>query len=93
MTCAGCNQLELDPGKTLIDGSVVCSDCPAWRLECEARHVVNLPSIEARRAHLDYRTRKSKAAGEELRALVGKLWSMRKTVYTSEPQSGARSAP
>jgi hypothetical protein len=49
MDCLGCNYIETAP-VTLRDGRVVCSSCQAWRLECEARHVLALPH---RRAYLD----------------------------------------
>jgi acyl-CoA-binding protein len=51
MTCLGCNLIETAP-VTLIDGTVVCSSCEAWRFECEARAVLAMPSREARLEHL-----------------------------------------
>ena len=27
---------------TLLDGRVVCNECPDWRLECEARHILRV---------------------------------------------------
>ncbi len=37
---------------TLHDGRQVLSDSEEWRHECEARHVIGLPNIAARRAYL-----------------------------------------
>jgi hypothetical protein len=39
MICSGCLYIETLP-VTLRDGRVVCSNCEAWRLECEARMVL-----------------------------------------------------
>jgi len=49
MECLGCNYILTTP-VTLRDGRIVCSSCEAWRLECEARHVLALPH---RREYLD----------------------------------------
>ena len=45
--CLGCNLIE-SSAVTLLDGKNVCSSCPAWRLETEAREVLSKP-LEARR--------------------------------------------
>ena len=37
---------------TLIDGREVDSSSEAWRQECEARHILAMPSIHARRDYL-----------------------------------------
>ena len=47
MECFGCSETA---SITLRDGRIVCSSCQAWRLECEARHVLTLPH---RREYLD----------------------------------------
>jgi len=39
--CLGCGYIKTAP-VTLRDGRLVCSSCEAWRLECEARHVLTL---------------------------------------------------
>lgn len=36
----------------LVGGEIVKSDSPQWRDECLARHVLALPSVQARRAWL-----------------------------------------
>ena len=38
---------------TLVDGTVVDSGTEAWRIECEARHVLALPDKAARQHYLD----------------------------------------
>lgn len=58
MECLNCSHIETAP-ITLRDGRIVCSKCEAWRLECEARHVLKLPH---RRDYLDEVRRKR---GEE----------------------------
>lgn len=37
---------------TLIDGREVDSASEPWRAECEARHILSMPSIQARRDYL-----------------------------------------
>ena len=54
MECLNCSHIEWTP-ITLRDGRIVCSKCEAWRLECEARHVLKLPH---RRDYLDEVRRK-----------------------------------
>ena len=41
MHCLGCLLITEKP-VTLRDGTVVCNECEAWRLECEARHAMTL---------------------------------------------------
>lgn len=37
---------------TLHDGRQVPSDSEEWRHECEARHIIAMPTLEQRRQHL-----------------------------------------
>jgi transcription elongation factor Elf1 len=66
MKCLGCNYIKTAP-VTLRDGRIVCSSCEAWRLECEARHVLTKPDVE-KRAYLEAIGKKrGEAARQELR--------------------------
>jgi len=49
---------------TLRDGSTVCSSCPEWLIECEARHLLSMPLAE-RRAELANRQKKRGVAAVE----------------------------
>lgn len=49
--CLGCERIEYQPIR-LRTGKVVCSSCEAWRMECEARHVLSLPTKAERQAYL-----------------------------------------
>jgi hypothetical protein len=40
------------PMVTLVDGTRVPSDSEEWRFQCEAQHVLNLPTREQRQAVL-----------------------------------------
>lgn len=51
MPCETCIKPEAQRVR-LVDGREVCTWCPDWMRECEARHVANMPSIEARRSYL-----------------------------------------
>lgn len=42
MTCLGCEKCETGTVVELLDGRVVCNECPDWRLECEARHILRV---------------------------------------------------
>ena len=37
--CLGCVKMEVSTA-TLMDGRVVCNECPDWMLECEGRHIL-----------------------------------------------------
>ena len=49
--CLGCNLIETAP-VTLINGTTVCTSCPAWMQQCEAAHILSLPTVWARRQWL-----------------------------------------
>lgn len=63
--------VNLAPGQpgtaTLIDGTQVDSTSEAWRAECEARHVLLMPTKLAR---LEYLGRVEKRRGAESRAAL-----------------------
>lgn len=60
---------------TLIDGRQVDSYSEDWRAECEARHVLSIPNILARREYLAAITkRRGEKAGKELADLVRAVW-------------------
>ncbi|MBF9235545.1 DUF7696 family protein [Microvirga alba] len=51
--CLACGQVHPDAREvTLIDGTVVSSYSEAWRMECEARAVLAIPSVQKRREYL-----------------------------------------
>lgn len=75
---------------TLIDGAVVDSGSEAWRLECEARAVLAMPSITHRRNFLNgcknmhtgrfdqgVLGRRGPAALAELQAKIMQVWNSR----------------
>lgn len=77
MECLGCMAIEEHP-VTLNAGAVVCSSCPAWRLECEAREVLAKP-LEKRRVYLlDVEQARGKPATEELKTAITVEWQKRK---------------
>lgn len=60
---------------TLHDGRQVDSWSEAWRAECEARHVLAMPNIHARRVYLaDVAKKRGEVAGKALGDLVRKVW-------------------
>lgn len=61
---------------TLFDGREVDSASEDWRAECEARHVLSMPSVVARREYLaGIRQRRGPNAYEALADLVRALWA------------------
>ena len=69
--CLGCNLIEEKP-VTLRTGKVVCSSCEAWRLECEARHVLALPTRADRAEYLaKVGPKRSSALTAEILAMHG----------------------
>lgn len=88
--CLGCVRCETDDMVTLISGQRVCSYCPAWRAECEARTVLAMPGQHRRRAYLFGVTEggrviergvaqvRGQAAADELAALVKAVWEHQK---------------
>jgi hypothetical protein len=60
----------------LADGTVVDSASEAWRAECEARHVLRLPTKMRRYDYLDrVEGKRGKASREALQAAVMALWA------------------
>ena len=71
--CLGCELINTAP-VTLTDARVVCSSCPAWRLETEAREVLSKP-LEARKAYLEkVEEKRGKVGCDELKAVITVQW-------------------
>lgn len=51
MACNNCTKPDANR-VTLIDGREVCTWCEEWRHECEARSVLDMPTLKQRRAFL-----------------------------------------
>lgn len=101
--CLGCNRLDNDDAcVTLIDGRVVCSSCPDWRDECQARAILVMPK-EKRRAFLfgDYepdaqgvlrlKTKglqqiHGKQTADHVAGLVRKVWEAERAASTDQKQ-------
>lgn len=93
--CDGCARLA-DPAQnraTLIDGTVVCTWCEAWRAECAhfgvvAAAVVKLPDRAARRAAVDaLRAHFGDAYGSRMESSVRDAWAARVARVTSSTAS------
>lgn len=59
---------------TLHDGTVVDSSSEEWRHECEARYILNMPTIHQRRSTLEA-IEKKRGEPERLR-LQKTIWAM-----------------
>lgn len=77
MTCPDCNH----PRVTLIDGTETCSWSEAWRAECEARMVCNMPTLQARRDYLaTIKVKRGESGWVKLRDLVSRVWKAQPAV-------------
>ena len=64
----------------LIDGTEVSSDAEAWRHQCEADHILNLPTLGTRREWLEkIERRRGKASADQLRQTIQALWESNKS--------------
>lgn len=67
------------PMVTLADGRQVPSDSQEWREECEARHILNMPTKAARIAMLDgIEKKRGPDARRELEVRILTLWQLSK---------------
>lgn len=65
---------------TLADGREVLSDSTEWMQECEARHVLNLPTKAARHSLLDVIEKKrGPEARKALEDRIMTLWKLGRT--------------
>lgn len=76
MTCNTCPRAK---AAVLHDGREVCTYCEAWRHECEARAVLDMPNIEHRRKYLaGVGNRRGRKAQFELETTVRAIWEARR---------------
>ncbi len=60
---------------TLLDGRQVLSDDPRWRFQCEAQHVLSLPSKNARKTLLSaIEAKRGAPARLALENMIMALW-------------------
>lgn len=74
--CLGCGRSHADARTVLLhDGTPVSSYSEAWRIECEARSVLAIPSLDARQFHLRQIERiRGKASADALRSVMLAIW-------------------
>jgi hypothetical protein len=75
--CIGSKLCEYAPSMvTLADGSEVCSNCPEWAKECEARRLLSYPIVD-RMEGLNKREKiRGKESTNDLRAKIEELRNM-----------------
>lgn len=67
------------PTVSLLDGRQVDSASEEWRHECEARAIVELPTLVDRRMYLDeVERRRGSDAAKRLRDTMMQIWEARK---------------
>ncbi len=73
---------------TLVDGTEVLSDSEAFRFECEARHILNMPNKPLRVACLDnIEKRRGLPAREALQTKILEVWEARQALAAAESAS------
>jgi hypothetical protein len=80
LRCASCGQVHAPWARivTLHDGRQVSNYSEEWRAECEARDVIDLPTLTQRRQYVELVERKRGAeSARKLRALIRTLWGNR----------------
>jgi hypothetical protein len=91
LKCLACGQIH-DSAKlvTLHDGREVGSYSEEWRLECEAKAVVRLPTLDRRRKYLDaVKEKRGTKAWNELQDRILSLWKTSKP--NAQPQVAGNS--
>jgi hypothetical protein len=78
--------------KTLIDGSQVDSSSEAWRAECEARAVLDMPLAQRQAFFLRVEKLRGRDAAMGLKAAVGKVWTDRQARQLLPMNDAAREA-
>jgi hypothetical protein len=86
LKCSACGQIHLGAHLvTLHDGRQVGSYSEEWRLECEAKAVVRLPTLDRRRKYLDaVKEKRGTKAWNELQDRILSLWKTSKP--SAQPQ-------
>lgn len=64
-----CDRSTVNPVR-LLDGSVVCSSCPAWREDCEVRSIVAMEPVKRHNWLADIESRRGAVAMASLRAKI-----------------------
>lgn len=81
MTCATCPRPKT---ASLVDGRQVCTWCEDWRHECEARSILAMPHVDARRAYLAaVGKRRGLKAQQALEESVRELWRRRQSALSA----------
>lgn len=64
---------------TLIDGTEVDSASEAWRMECEARQVLRMPTLTVRQEYLaTIAKRRGEPASDQLKQKILQIWQRNK---------------
>ncbi|NBT57946.1 hypothetical protein EBT16_04095 [bacterium] len=72
--CLGSHLCEHAPSMvTLEDGFVVCSSCPEWRKECEAKRLLTYPVVARAEAFREREKIRGAEATYDLKGMVEKL--------------------
>lgn len=77
--CLGCGKVHAGAREVaLVDGTVVSNYSEAWRIECEARAILNTPGLDRRQARLDRIERsRGKVTADQLRKAMLDIWNAR----------------
>lgn len=72
-SCTKCARMETGDLVKLHDGRRVCNYCPAWLLECEARHLLRQPLKDRRAALVEREKKRGVPAVNELKVVMAAI--------------------
>lgn len=73
----GCECIYNEPRDlTLVSGNTCCKRCELWRMECEARHILNEPGKAARQLRLaNIERRRGAEHVKKLKRVIMEVWN------------------
>ena len=69
-----CQQCTDEKKIKLVDGQSCCSNCRAWLIECEARHLLTLPLHKRREALFERLKPRGSASVEKLKEKMNEVF-------------------
>lgn len=85
--CLGCQRLE-DEKTTMVElstGQKVCTYCPEWMLETEAKALLELPLSERKRLLLAFEAKRGPKSVEILKGRMALIFNKRKLLQKDQP--------
>jgi uncharacterized membrane protein YukC len=75
---------------TLEDGSTVCSNCPEWAKECEAKRLLTYPIVDRMEGFREREKIRGKKSTDELKEIVESLRNKQSELRRNKAQKWLR---